>query len=97
MSAIMDYLLNIKKMPERKAKTFCEKVSKYGDIRAEFENCIENGDYPENTLVIEGYSARDISKLAPFMDGIGIYAFMVTLRENPERAKGYIKEGFKRR
>jgi hypothetical protein len=93
----MDYLLNIKKMPEQKAKTLCEKVSKYGDIRVEFENWIENGGYPENPLVIEGYSARDISKLAPFMDGIGVFTFMAALRENPERAKGYIKEGFKRR
>jgi hypothetical protein len=93
----MDYLLNVQKMPERKAEMLCEKVSKYGDIRAEFENWIENGDYPENPLVIEGYSVRDISKLASFLDGIGVFVFMVTLRENPERAKGYIKEGFKRR
>jgi len=35
--------------------------------------------------------------LAPFMDGVGIYNFLITLRERPENAKRIIAEGFPRK
>lgn len=65
------------------------------DIAAEFEEWIQNGagEYV-NGVVIEGYTAKQIKELAQFMNGIGVYNFLVTLRENPEVAKKYIAEGF---
>jgi uncharacterized membrane protein len=74
------------------------KVSKYEDIRKEFEFWIKNKTYNTvNPLVIEGYTAKDIFNLAPFLDGLGVFNFMVTLREDPAKAKDYIDGGFKRK
>jgi hypothetical protein len=83
-------------MPESLAKRHAEKVSRYDDIRSEFEYWIQSGDYPvENPLTIEEYSAKGIYTLAPSLNGLGVFNFMVTLREAPDKAKSYIKEGFK--
>ena len=75
-----------------------EKFSKDEDIRLEFEYWITNKDYKsEEPLIIGGYSAIDIYTLAPFLDGLGVFNFMITLRENPEKAREYIDSGFKRK
>ena len=98
MNIIMDYLLNEKQMTAVVAAKTEQKISKYGDIRKEFEFWIANKTYnTDNPLVTGGYTAQDISRLAPFMDGLGVFNFMVTLREEPEKAKRYIDEGFKRK
>ena len=85
-------------MTEIVAERTEEKVSKYEDIRKEFEFWISNKSYiTENSLVVGGYTAQGIFKLAPFMDGLGVFNFMVTLREDPIKAKEYIDGGFKRK
>ena len=98
MSVITEYLLNEKQMTEVVAERMAKKVSKYEDISKEFEFWIQSKTYyTENPLVVGGYTAKDISGLAPFMDGLGVYCFMVTLRDNPAKAKEYIEGGFKRK
>jgi hypothetical protein len=98
MNIIMDYLLKEKQMTEVVAARTEKKVSKYEDIRREFEFWIKNKAYnTDNPLEVGGYAARDIYNLAPFMDGLGVYNFMVTLREDPAKAKEYIESGFKRK
>lgn len=98
MDGIMEYLLNEKQMTETVAVRTVKKVSKHEDIRAEFEFWIKNKSYNlENPLVVGGYTARDIYSLAPFLDGVGVFNFMVTLREDPAKAKEYITGGFKRK
>ncbi len=65
------------------------------DIRAEFEKWIATREYEtENPIVVEGYTAKDISELAPFEPGIGVYTFMISLREEPEYAIAYIKKNY---
>jgi hypothetical protein len=85
-------------MTEINAARAEQKIAKHADIRAEFEVWIASKSYPpDNPLTIGGYTAEDIFALAPFMDGLGVYNFMVTLREEPDKAKGYIESGFKRK
>jgi hypothetical protein len=94
----MEYLLNEKQMTGVVAERTEKKVSKYDDIRKEFEYWIKNKAYnTDNPLMVGGYTAQDIYNLAPFMDGLGVFNFMVTLRENPAKAKEYIDGGFKRK
>ena len=70
----------------------------HDDIRAELELWIEMQEYlQDNPLTVEGYTAEAIAKLAPFMDGVGVYNFMVSLRERPDNAKRIIAEGFPRK
>ena len=95
---IKEYLLNEKKMTEIVAKMTEKKVTKYEDIKQEFEYWISNKAYKsDHPLVINGYTASDIYALAPFMDGLGVFTFMVTLRDEPNKAKEYIESGFKRK
>lgn len=69
------------------------RVTKYADIKAGLMQWLQTGEFTDEPC-IEGYSAKDIAKLAPFMDGVGVYNFMVDLREQPEVAKQHIKDGF---
>ena len=96
MDKMLDYLINEKGLSETVAHIHMNKVTKYKDIRMEFDYWLNNRDYNiENPIVIEGYSARQIFKMAEFLDGVGVFNFMVTLRDNPEEAKAYIRDGFR--
>ena len=98
MEKIIHYLVNERGQKQQVAAKIAAPFEKHDDIRAELEKWIEHKEYPqENSLTIEGYTAEMISKLAPFMDGVGVYNFMVTLRERPNNGKRIIAEGFPRK
>ena len=98
MENIINYLINERNQKPEVAAKIATPFEKHGDIRTELEKWIEERVYTQdNPLTIEGYTAEMISKLAPFMDGVGIYNFMVTLRERPDNGKRIISEGFKRK
>ena len=97
MEKIMSYLIETLKQSERAAKRNCDKLSKYDDIKTEFESWINKQVYPNDGLQVEGYSAKGISELAPFMNEVGVYNFLVTLRDNPDFAKQMIADGFPRK
>ena len=70
----------------------------HNDIRAELNAWIDTRSYSQsNALSVDGYTAADIAKLAPFMDGVGVYNFLITLRECPDNGKHIIAEGFSRK
>jgi hypothetical protein len=98
MNKIINYLVNVRKQKPETAAKIASPFEKHDDIRAELEKWIERQKYSrDNHLTIEGYTAEAISKLAPFMDGVGVYNFMITLRERPDNAKRIIAEGFPRK
>ena len=98
MDMILDYLVNERNQKLEVAAKIVSPLERHDDIRSELENWIEVREYPQdNPLLIEGYTAADIAKLATFMDGVGVYNFMVTLRERPENGKRIIAEGFRRK
>ena len=92
---IKKYFLEEKKVTEQVAKILCKSLLKYADIAGEFCYWIENREYmKEDNLVINGYSATDISRMAPHLDVSGVYGFMVSLRDNPIKAEEIIKNKF---
>ena len=98
MEKIINYLVNVRDQKQAVAEKIASPFDKHDDIRAELEQWIEYQEYPQdNPLTIESYTAEMISKLAPFMDGVGVYNFMVTLRERPDNGKRIIAEGFPRK
>ena len=97
MEKIKTYLLDELKQSERVAKMNVDKLSKHQDIRTEFEYWIETRKYPIDGICIEGYSAEAIHKLAPFMNGLGVYKFLILLKETPDLAKKTIADGFPRK
>jgi len=95
---IVNYLINTRNQKPEVAAKVSMPFERHNDIRAELEGWIARQAYPQdNPLTIEGYTAASISKLAPFMDGVGVYNFMVTLRERPDNAKRIIAERFLRK
>lgn len=98
MDRIVKYFIEEKKVTEVVATVLAKSLSKYPDIKDEFIYWIENGSLNEmSPLEVEGYSAQKISQVAPHLDMAGVYNFMVTLRENPLKAKSYIEKGFPRK
>jgi hypothetical protein len=98
MNKITNYLINERNQKPEVASKIALPFEKHNDIRAELEKWIEQREYPQDDpITIEGYTAEAISRLATFMDGVGVYNFMVTLRERPENAKRIIAEGFPRK
>ena len=95
MSEIITYFIQKKKMTPAVAMVLAQSLEKYDDIKNEFINWINNDSFDGNNVIsVNGYTAKDIHEMAPHLDGAGVYNFMVTLRDKPERAQEYIDNGF---
>ena len=94
MEKIVEYLVNTQGQNERLASRIAKKVLKYDDIKTECEQWIDTQVYPDGGVTVEGYNAKKISEIAGFMNGVGVYNFLVTLRDNPEYGLQTIKDGF---
>ena len=98
MGKITDYLVDKRGQNADAAFRIAEPFGRHEDICAELEGWIDRQEYTnDNPVTVEGYTAEMISKLAPFMDGVGAYNFLITLRERPENGKRIIAGGFKRK
>lgn len=98
MEKIIQYFISEKGVTEVVAKVLSMTLAKYQDIESEFVYWIDNRNFDApNAIEIDGYSAKKISEIAPSLDVAGVYNFMVTLRDDPEKAKSYIKNGFPRK
>lgn len=94
MDKIREYL-EAEGLLEKTVQRRLAEFARNTDIAAEFEDWVQRGagEYVDG-IAVEGYTAKQIKELAPFMNGVGVYNFLVTLREDPEMAKQYIAEGF---
>lgn len=75
---------------------FCFKdIMKYDDILDEFTRYLIKRTYDlENPIVINGYTAKQISLLNPKFTASGVYTFMKLLRDNKAKAFSIIDSGF---
>jgi len=98
MDKIAEYLVSECHQNQEVAAKVASSFERHEDIRAELEKWLEQREYPQdNPLTVEGYTAEMISELASFMDGVGTYSFLITLRERPDKGKKIIAEGFPRK
>ena len=44
---------------------------------------------------MEGYTAKKLSELSEYLDGDGAFVLLIELRENPDKARKRITNGFK--
>lgn len=66
------------------------------DIKREFEHWIKTKEFFENEqVVVQRYSAKQISEMSKYMIGEGAFVMLIELRENPENALKKIKNGFR--
>ena len=95
---IRNYLRDEKDTKGLTADVMLAKLDAEPDIKEELIHWIENRIYPaDNPVCVEGYTAQDIVKLAPFLDGIGAYMFLISLRTNKKYALDVINAGFPRK
>lgn len=95
MSKITTYFIENKKMTPVVAEVLAKSLEKYDDIKGEFIHWIDTNSFEcDNSIEVGGYTAGTIHEMAPHLDGAGVYNFMVTLREKPEKAREYIESGF---
>ncbi len=98
MKEIIDYLVNEKGVTMIVATVLAKSFEKYPEIKQEFISWIKERNFKEEDAIkIEGYTAKRIHEIAPELDASGVYQFMITLRENPQKAKEYIQKGFPRK
>ena len=98
MEKILNYLINEKQQKPAVANKIASSFERHADIKIELEKWIDSKIFPQNgAVVVEGCTAEMIYELAPFMDGVGVYNFLITLRERPEKGKRIIAEGFVRK
>lgn len=94
---IREYYVKAHTMPvvlEQKVKKF----EQHPDIKSEFEDWISTKQYKDKgAVIVDGYTAKSLSDLSPYLKGEGAYMLLMELRDDPERAKKRIKSGFKRK
>lgn len=91
---IKEYLISAgldEEFVERKLSQYLKHV----DIADEFANWIVSGQYKENGIQVEGYTAKALSELSEYLVGEGSFSMLIMLREKPEKAKKKIQEGFR--
>ena len=55
----------------------------------------DNKYVSEGAVEVEGYTARKLAEISEYLNGEGAFLLLIELRDNPQRAKAWIKEGFK--
>lgn len=96
MKEIVDYLIQEKNQTAVVAKVLAKNLVKYDDIKEGFIWWLKTREYSEKP-VVNGYNAVSIHEMQPDLDAAGVYQFLVTLRDEPEKAKEYIKSNFARK
>ncbi len=92
---IIDYLTSEKQLTQVAAQLVEAKLSKYSDIEDEFIKCITNRTFDlADAICVNGYTSSAIHSMAPFLDASGVYGFLVTLRDDPDKAQQIIEQGF---
>lgn len=95
MDKIIKYFVEEKNVTQVVAQILSKTLVKYVDIKEEFIFWIDNRTFNVKTpIAVSGYTAMDISRIAPHLDAAGVYNFMVTLRDNPKKAQECIDKGF---
>jgi hypothetical protein len=93
---IVDYLIKEKRITGYTARVLYKRMSRHADICNEFLNWLTNGAFDcARPISIKGYTASKIAEMNNSLDAFGVYDFMITLRENPDKADEYIENGFK--
>jgi hypothetical protein len=92
---IMYYLVQRLELSKAWAQEIYERLAYYPDIYEEFYKFIQTGMYPQNGIVVEGYTAKYLAANYP-LTGIGVYNYLIYLREKPAEALSDLRAGLPR-
>ena len=92
---IIQYLIAEKSVTEQVAKILAEDILQHEDIAEEFCKWMTAREYFEKDAIeVNGYTASAVHQRAPHLDAFGVYSFLVTLRDHPEKADMIIRQNF---
>ena len=96
---IKDYLKNKENTTDEVVNQLIKPYYNHSDIANEFEYWIREKKFIEENPVCEsGYTAEKLyEEYSNVLDIQGIFSLLITLRENPDKALNWIKEGFPRK
>ena len=96
---IVQYLISENGVSATVAGILAGDILQHADIAEEFCSWLVTRKYPDNEAALEvnGYTAAAIHQIAPHLDPFGVYSFLVTLRDHPEKAKTFIQQNFMRK
>lgn len=69
-----------------------EKLQRNPDIMNEFIYWIQNGQYTEKGVSVQGYDAKSLAEMSAFLTGEGSFMMLIELRENPQKALPLIRQ-----
>ena len=96
MDEIIKYFTNEKKETPVVARILEKPLVKYDDIRDAFLDWLTTREYVDTPVVGE-YNPQKIHELNPELDASGVYQFLVTLRDNTDKAEEYINNNFSKK
>ena len=69
---------------------------RHRDIAEEFEQWISDKTFKSHgAVIVDGYTAKMLSELSEYLNGDGAFIMLIELREQPEKARKRIANGFK--
>lgn len=97
---IISYFVNVLEYSEKVAEEGYAKFSRHQDILEEFLNWLRQVKYESkdgNKVCVEGYTAKELHEKFDFLTPIGVYNYLIYLREDPQNALANIAKGLPRR
>ena len=77
------------------AGILAEDILRHADIAEEFCKWLSERKYPEEgAITVNGYTASAVHQMAPRLEPFGVYSFLVTLREHPDKAEEMMHRNF---
>lgn len=89
------YIMKEFNCSEESADVDCQGFAMHLDIANELHKAIKDGNALDG-LKIEGFTAKDLYENNP-LSLVGAYNYLIYLREEPEEALAYLKQGLKRK
>ncbi|MDU1413524.1 MAG: hypothetical protein E6929_11990 [Clostridium sp.] len=96
VKAVDEYLAYVLKYEVEEIDFARNKLLNHPDIFKSFYNYVLNEEFPEDSLSVEGYTARQLYE-STYLEPIGAYNYLIYLRNNPKRAIMNLKKGLPRK
>jgi len=91
-----DYLRSVKDYSEKLLNKFVDTLATHRDIFIEFYDYVLYEEFTESAIKVEGYTAEYLHKNYP-LSPLGAYNYLISLREQPEKALEDLKKGLPRK
>lgn len=96
-STMLSYMVMEEKMSQENAKENYDELYQHYDILMELFYYVRNKKFPvKDPVMIAGYTAEKL-KDSTYLSVLGVYNFLVYLREDPKEALKDLKEGLPRK